>query len=415
MRTQDERAARIASGGVGALRTQAGVYLAVMAARLIGRYSMDTNKTHRPAVTRRTALTWLAGGFAGLTTSAWAQQKGAEGAPYATLKGEHFHELAPHQTGMWQMQSPAPRGPAGRWERRAALPLPRSEMAWATAMNDRMHVIGGYGEGAVSRAYHHVYDPRADRWSVLAPLPRGANHVAVVADGNSLYALGGFINQNRTPDDNAFVYDGREDRWRAIARLSRERGGGSAVVLAGKVHLIGGAALPTDERASVGWHEVYDAAADRWEMRKALPAARDHAGAVTFDGRIHVIGGRFNTFEYNTALHHVYHPDRDTWSTAAPIPTARSGHGLVVYRNRFFAMGGEQRDFDPKWKQIDKVLGQLESYDPRTDQWQSHAPMMTPRHGLGAAVLGDWIHVAGGGPVVGGSMQSSIHEAFTLG
>lgn len=370
------------------------------------------------SVSRRTALTGLAAGAIAapaLLRAAAAQQAQGDAPRFSTLKGEHVHELSPHQTGMWQMASPAPAGAPGRWEPRASLPLPRSEMAWATAMAGRLHLVGGYGEGAVSRPYHHVYDPRDDRWSELAPLPRGANHVAVVADGDRLYALGGMIEQNRTPDDNAFVYDPRADRWRPIARLSRERGAGSAVALDGKIHLIGGAALPTRERGSIGWHEVYDPATDRWEGRKALPAARDHAGAVAWNGRIHVIGGRFNTFEYNTDRHDIYHPDRDSWAAAAPIPTGRSGHGLVVYRDRFFAMGGEQRDFDPAWTPTDKVFGQLESYDPATGSWQSHAPMLTPRHGLGAVALGDWIHVAGGGPIVGGSMQSSIHEAFTLG
>ncbi|HXF53608.1 MAG TPA: hypothetical protein VNK52_05735 [Hyphomicrobiaceae bacterium] len=43
------------------------------------------------------------------------------------------------------------------------------------------------------------------------------------------------------------------------------------------------------------------------------------------------------------------------------------------------------------------------------------APMPTPRHGLGAALIGDFIHLAGGGPVMGGGVQSAVHEAFTLG
>ncbi|MFC7553995.1 kelch repeat-containing protein [Pseudoroseomonas wenyumeiae] len=64
-------------------------------------------------------------------------------------------------------------------------------------------------------------------------------------------------------------------------------------------------------------------------------------------------------------------------------------------------------------EETNKVFGQLESYDPATDSWTSHAPMLTPRHGLGAAVLGNRIHVAGGGVVFGGGIQSSIHEAFT--
>ena len=62
-----------------------------------------------------------------------------------------------------------------------------------------------------------------------------------------------------------------------------------------------------------------------------------------------------------------------------------------------------------------KVFGQMESYDPATDTWQRHAPMPTPRHAVAAVSIGDWIHVAGGGAVLGGAVQSAIHEAWTLG
>jgi len=61
-----------------------------------------------------------------------------------------------------------------------------------------------------------------------------------------------------------------------------------------------------------------------------------------------------------------------------------------------------------------RVYGQNEGYDIERDIWESYAPMPTPRHGLGAAAIGDYIHVAGGGPVMGGSVQSAIYEAFTL-
>jgi hypothetical protein len=40
--------------------------------------------------------------------------------------------------------------------------------------------------------------------------------------------------------------------------------------------------------------------------------------------------------------------------------------------------------------------------------------MLTPRHGLGAVAVSEYIHVAGGGPVMGGGVQSAVHEAFTL-
>ena len=112
------------------------------------------------------------------------------------------------------------------------------------------------------------------------------------------------------------------------------------------------------------------------------------------------------------ALPIFYVAARDTWELRAPLPTARSGHGLVIYRGRYWAMGGEGGINNVPGQQ--KVFGQMESYDPATDTWQSHAPMPTPRHAVGATAIGDWIYVAGGGAVLGGSVQSAVHEAFTL-
>ena len=335
--------------------------------------------------------------------------------PYARLQGGTPHHLSPEQEAQRVFDSPAPAGPQGRWVARAAMPIPRSEMAWATVARGRMHVVGGYGEGAVNRDYHHVYDPGSDRWLQAAPLPRGANHVAVAAEGDRVYAFGGFVEQNRRSDALAFVYELDANRWTPVAPMPRPRGAGAAVVLGGKVHLIGGASEPAAERASVGWHEVYDPQADRWSTRKALPGARDHVGCVAYNGLLHVVGGRFNTFEYNTALHHVYLPARDTWELRAPLPTERSGHGLVVHRGRLYAMGGEGGFLQGGVPRQAKVFGQMESYDPASDTWQQHAPMPTPRHAVAAVTIGDWVYVAGGGAVLGGSVQSAVHEAFTLG
>ena len=336
-------------------------------------------------------------------------------APFARLQGGVPHHLTPEQEAQRVVDSPAPPGPKGRWLARAALPIPRSEMAWATVAQGRMHVVGGYGEGAVNRDYHHIYDPLIDRWLSGAPLPRGANHVAVTAEGDRVYACGGFVEQNRRSDALAFVYEIGRDRWLEIAPMPRPRGAAAAVMLGGELHLIGGASEPAAERASVAWHEVYDPKTDRWTTRKALPGARDHVGCVAHNGVIHVVGGRFNTFEYNTTLHHVYLPARDTWELRAPMPTERSGHGFVAYRGRLWAMGGEGGTIVDGVPRQARVYGQMESYDPAADSWQQHAPMPTPRHAVGAATIGDWIYVAGGGAVLGGAVQSAVHEAYTLG
>ncbi|NKC32503.1 Kelch repeat-containing protein [Falsiroseomonas selenitidurans] len=368
----------------------------------------------------------LLGGAAALlvgSKAAGAQTMPHHGPPIppdrlAPLRGQGPVALTPAQYAQRFVDSPAPAGAPGRWVERAALPLPRTEMAWAAEWADKLHVVGGYAEQQVNNTWHHIYDPATDSWKEAARLPRGANHVGVVAHEGRVYAFGGFSNQNRGADTLAFAYDVAADRWDRLAPMPRPRGAGALAVLGGRIHHIGGASEPERERASVGWHEVYDPQADKWEMRKALPGARDHAGVLAHNGVIHIIGGRFNTFEYNTGLHHVYLPERDTWQERAPLPTPRSGHGLVLYRGRFFAMGGESGWFEdrPGGRVLTgKVHGQMESYDPATDSWQHHAPMPTPRHGMGAVTIGDFIYVAGGGPVVGGGIKSAVHEAFTLG
>jgi N-acetylneuraminic acid mutarotase len=88
-----------------------------------------------------------------------------------------------------------------------------------------------------------------------------------------------------------------------------------------------------------------------------------------------------------------------------PLPTARSGHGATLYRGQIFCMGGEGSN---------RVFAQNEAYDPVADKWQAYAPMLTPRHGMGAVTIGDAIYVAGGGPVMGGGVKSAVHESFSL-
>lgn len=302
--------------------------------------------------------------------------------------------------------SPAPKAASpGRWTARAPLPIPRSEMAWATVKDGRAHVLGGYGEQRVDRPYHHVYDPAADRWINGPPLPRGANHVGVAVLDGKLYAVGGHLEQNRRPDARCFMLEGAS--WREIAPLPRRCGAVALVGLDGKIHSVGGAIGDTSPtKKSVDWHLAYDPRDDKWSERAPLPTGRDHTGTLVVNGLIHVIGGRVDNFHTNSNLHHTYDPKTDRWTFRNPMPTARSGHGAVLYRGKIFIMGGEGTN---------RVYGQNEAFDPATDKWESYAPMLTPRHGMGAVAIGDWIYVAGGGPIMGGSIQSALNEGFTLG
>ncbi len=324
--------------------------------------------------------------------------------PYAHLRDPNIKEPPPGAMEAVRFTySPAPAAAQmGKWETKAQLPIPRSEMAWATACRGKMHVIGGYGIQRVDRPYHHVYDPKADKWTDLAPLPLGANHVGVdTMDDRYIYAMGGYIEQNRAPHSQCFVYDVEINAWKTIANLPGPMGAIAVSCVNGLVHCVGG----RDVR-SIDNHDVYDPKTNRWSRRAPVPGQRDHIGNVVVDGRMYMIGGRKDTFHYNTGQNHVYDAQKDSWEEKAPLPTPRSGHGAVVMGGKIYTMGGEGTR---------RVFGQMESYDPKTDKWEHHTPMKTPRHGLGAVAIGNAIYVAGGGVVVGGVFQSSINEEFKLG
>src|SRR6516225_5238966 len=300
----------------------------------------------------------------------------------------------------------------GRWVEQPRLPIPVGEHAVIECMG-KILVIAGYARHRVDGGSHKVYDARSKDGPLKAAVPLPCNHVAGVSIGPKIYTFGGFLEQNRCPHSKCFVYDSASDAWAPIAGLARPRGAISAIVFDGKIHLLGG----RDVR-SVEWHEIYDPASDKYTILGGMRGStgtqpfvgqRDHMGVAVVDGKIHAIAGRMDSYDFNTSLHAVYDPKTDGWTFRAPLPTARSGVSAVYYRDRIVVFGGEATG---------KVFGTNEAYDPKTDKWEALAPMKLPRHGLhGAtvAVIGDMVHVPGGGPVPGGSIQGAYHDAFTLG
>jgi len=99
---------------------------------------------------------------------------------------------------------------------------------------------------------------------------------------------------------------------------------------------------------------------------------------------------------------------RNAREHSAPLPTPRSGVSAVYINGKIVVFGGEATG---------RVFGTNEAYDPKTDTWEALTPMPIPRHGLHgatAAIIGDMVHVPGGGPLPGGSVQGAYHDAFTF-
>lgn len=194
------------------------------------------------------------------------------------------------------------------WKKLAPLPTVRGSVACA-ALAGKVHCAGGARLPAGSRANgiapgvatevlteHIVYDPATDRWSTRAPMLTPRNHFTLTEVGGKLYAIGGRIG-------HAFV-----SGWSVPATANEE----------------------------------YDPATDSWRPRAPMPTARSAHGAVVVGGKIHVLGGeewqRFASVVHRT--HEVYDPQTNRWTDGPPMRTPRHGFVAAAVGNRIFAVSG---------------------------------------------------------------------------
>lgn len=284
--------------------------------------------------------------------------------------------------------SPSPTAHAPSWIARRPLPMPRQELGVA-ALLGRVYTVGGFDASGAPTARVEYYDPLRDEWAAAAPLPEPLHHVPLAAAGERLYALGGLRGASFTAVDRVFAYDPIRDAWEPVASLPAPRGAAAAAVIAGRIYLAGGLRNLT----SIADFAVFDAAANTWTPLPPLPTARDHLAAAAIDGRVYAAGGRagrlFDVLE-------VFDPATNQWTSRSPMPTARGGLAAAALGGRLFTFGGEGNAADPRG-----IFPQVEVYDPAADRWDALPDLLTPRHGMGAAVVGAEIYVPGGATVAG--------------
>lgn len=304
------------------------------------------------------------------------------------------------------------------WRDRAPMPEARAEVGVA-ALGGRLYVVGGTvqrGDEAPTYATTLVtsYDPRSDRWSEHAPLPRPLSHVGVAALHGRLYAFGGFTDiVHLDPQRLAYVYNPQDNAWSRLPDMPRKLGSVGVAAVDGKLHLIGGrdsrttVTVPGTEPpilmglGTVRTHMVYDPVRRSWSEAAPLPGeSRDHAGVAVVGHRIHVFGGRVEDVDDNLTRHDVYNTRTRRWTTAAPLPTPRSAGAAAVLESRIVYAGGECKP--------DGTAGPAGTYDdvtaynPRTDRWATLSPLPQGRHGFGAAQVGGRAYFVGGALTCGG-------------
>jgi len=303
--------------------------------------------------------------------------------------------------------------PQSPWKRAAPFPEPDEEL-YGVAVNAKLYVIGGWGEGK-ARGANYEYDPATDKWTKKKSMPRPAHHAALAAANGKIYVMGGFVAPQDTqipvggawqPIDDAWEYDPAADSWKSLPPLPGKRGAAAAVEAGGKIYVIGGVTTVEGLKDPfftffgpsrvLTTNDVYDPATNKWESRRPMTVARNHAFASAVNGKIYVIGGRtghgFILSATNTDVVEEYSPVSDTWSAPKErMPTPRSGGAWGTDGRRIYAAGGEVTT-----KELVGVFRGIEAYEPASNSWTTLPSMPMPRHGVAGAVIGNRFYLVSG-------------------
>ncbi len=180
------------------------------------------------------------------------------------------------------------------WQRRAPMPTSRHGMA-AVTVEGKVYVLGGSTGAAASNALE-VYDPVANHWDPLASMPTARVFLAAAVVDGKIYAIGGSPDCCGKAATNAVeVYDTKDEEVE-LRRVSSGRPAGLGRGRSQRKDLCPGRLHPRLRSPEHPPSSTIRIPA-RWDPGGALtamPEPRDQAPAVVLDGKVHVLGGSVN-------------------------------------------------------------------------------------------------------------------------
>lgn len=270
---------------------------------------------------------------------------------------------------------------AGAQEWGAAPPLRVARAALTlVAHEDAIFAVGGTTPDGATVDVDR-FDGRT--WSRETTLPGGGlNAAAAALVGDRLYVLGGFVAATNRPSDRVHVYDLGSREWSEAAPLPSPRGGFRAIVIDGRIHVVGGG----NDRTTLADHDVYDPATNTWSSRAPLPSSRGNPALAVLDGRLYAIGGGSGGRDFGETA--IYDFAADAWSAGPPV-TPRVAAAAVMYDGAILLLGGERQERR-------EVLATAERLGSGADAWAALPPMPTARSYTSAVVWRDAVWVGGG-------------------
>lgn len=243
------------------------------------------------------------------------------------------------------------------------------------------------GPGKKAPNWIACYNPSSKKWSHVSSIPDIMDgHVlkgfSMVAYRNYILIIGGKLckkEMHHVSDDLAdlvdtearlvssvFSYDVSTGEWSNRAPLRTPRSDFACTLCDDKIYVAGGQSDPYSARG-ISLAEVYDLSVDEWSPLPNMYALRFKCVGVTWNGKIHVVGGfaqrpheRASPYRTERSSAEVFDPQTGKWEVMAQM------WQLDVPPNQIVAVGGKlfsSGDCLKTWK------GHIEAYNQQLNMW----------------------------------------------
>ena len=264
------------------------------------------------------------------------------------------------------------RGAEAPWTFAASMSQRRSYIA-AAELDGRIYAAGGMvGETGRFLSVFQRFDPDANDWVTLRPLPDATRAAAGAALDGEIYVFGGQTAGGVT--ERVLAYDVDKGEWEDRAPLPRPLFNEAAVAMGGKIYVLGGFSGGTELRSVY----VYDPAADSWSESTPMPSPNHTFGAVAFQGGIWTFGGRLGERPLRAVW--IFDPATEKWRPGPTMPKPMELNGTAVSGSEIHTV----------WEHTYQI------YDARSGTWSQGPEPLVPRHGLKAFAVGDTLYTVGG-------------------
>ena len=179
-----------------------------------------------------------------------------------------------------------------------------------------LYVIGGRKRGEVANCVHK-YNADTNLWQEVAPMNVSRSSLRAVADKDTIYAIGGKVdNQNLL--DVVERFDSKMNSWCRVASMLEKKSLPCVAILNARVFLFGGftSFSPPHVCSSI---EMYDPTSNVWTAIQGISAPTCFFSATSFKGSVYVIGRQTQESSVSLSLL-IYDVEKNEWKHCASVP-----------------------------------------------------------------------------------------------